>query len=148
MKQYRFRALITFDPAAREDAAPDHLGGTRTCCLIQPSYHEYFPARISWDKELPVQPGMRAVVSVAVADGEAEAFFTPGQRFTIWADALIGQTIRPDRMIGHGVIASPASPPLPPGSRRPGAAPSARAQADAAGRTGCASSWSAPGWLN
>ena len=106
MKQHRFRALITFGPAAREDSARGHLDGTRACCLVQPGYREYFPARISWDKELPVQPGMRAVVSVAVADGEAEAFFTPGQRFTIWADALIGQTIRPDRMIGHGVIAS------------------------------------------
>ena len=113
MKLYRFRALITFGPAAREDSARGHLDGTRACCLVQPGYREYFPARISWDKELPVQPGMRAVVSVAVADGEAEAFFPPGQRFTIWADALVGQTIRPDGMIGHGVIASPLSLPLP-----------------------------------
>jgi hypothetical protein len=114
VKQYRFRALITFDPAAREDFARSHLGATRTCCLVQPGYHEYFPARISWDKELPVRPEVRAVVSVALADGEAEAFFPPGQRFTIWADAVIGQTIRPDRMIGHGVVSSPASPPLLP----------------------------------
>ena len=113
MKQYGFRALITFDPAAREDAAPDHLGGTRTCCLIQPSYHEYFPARISWDKGLPVRPAVRAVVSVALADGTAETLFAPGQRFTIWADAVIGQTIRADSKLGHGVIASPVSLPLP-----------------------------------
>jgi hypothetical protein len=112
VKQYRFRALITFDPAAREYSTPGHLGGTRTCCLVQPGYHEYFPARISWDKELPVRPGVRAVVSVALADGEAEAFFAPGQRFTIWADAVIGQTIRADSKVGHGVISSPVPPPL------------------------------------
>jgi hypothetical protein len=112
MKQYRFRALITFDPSAREDSAPGHLSGTRTCCLVQPRDHEYFPARISWDKEPPMRPGVRAVISAALADGEAEAFFAPGQRFTIWADAVIGQTIRADGMIGHGVISSPVSPPL------------------------------------
>jgi hypothetical protein len=59
-----------------------------------------------------VRPGLRAVVNVALADGEAEAFFAPGQRFTIWADAVIGHTIRADSMAGHGVISSPVSPPL------------------------------------
>jgi hypothetical protein len=54
-----------------------------------------------------------AVVSVALADGEAVAFFAPGQHFTIWADAVIGQTIRADGMIGYGVISSPVPPPLP-----------------------------------
>lgn len=113
MRQYKFRALITFDLAAREDSAHSHLGATRTCCLIRPGYYEYFPARISWDKELPMRPGVRAVVSVALANGEAEAFFAPGQRFSIWASAVIGQTITADGMVGHGVIASPVSPPLP-----------------------------------
>jgi hypothetical protein len=114
VKQYGFRALITFDPAARQDCAPGHPRGTRACCLVQPGQGEYFPARISWDKELPVRPEVRAVVCLALADGEAEAFFAPGQRFTIWADAIVGQTIRADGMIGHGVISSsPVSLPLP-----------------------------------
>ena len=114
MRQYGFRALIAFDPAAGEDSTPGHLGGTRTCCLIQPGQGEYFPARISWDKEPPVRPGLRAVVNVALADGEADALFAPGQPFTIWADAVIGHTIRADGLAGHGVISSPISPPLPP----------------------------------
>ena len=105
MKQYGFRALIMFDLAARADSARGHLGGTRSCCLVQPGYHEYFPAQISWDKQLPVRPGVRAVVHVALADGTAEAFFAPGQRFTIWADAVIGQTITADGKLGHGVAA-------------------------------------------
>jgi hypothetical protein len=113
VKQHRFRALITLGPAAREDSARGHLGGTRTCCLVQPGYHQYFPARISWAKELPGRPGVCAVVSVALADGEAVAFFAPGQRFTIWADAVIDQTIMADGMVGHGVISSPVPPPLP-----------------------------------
>ena len=117
MRQYRFRALITFDPAARENPTPGHLGGTRKCCLVQPGQGEYFPARISWNKALPVRPGLRAVVSVALADGEAEAFFAPGQRFTIWVDAVIGQTIQANRMVGQGVISSPMSPPQPPAAR-------------------------------
>jgi hypothetical protein len=113
VRQYSFRALITFDLAAREESTRGHLGGTRTCCLVQPEYHEYFPARISWDTELPVRPGVRAVVSVVLADGEAEAFFATGQRFTIWADAVVGQTARADGMVGHGVISRPVSLPLP-----------------------------------
>ena len=106
MKQYRFGALITFGPAA------GHLGGPHACCLIQPRLGEYFPAAISC-RELPVGPGVRAVVSVALADGEAEVFFATGQHFTIWADAVIGQTIRAGGMAGHGVAASPVSLPLP-----------------------------------
>jgi hypothetical protein len=60
-----------------------------------------------------MRPGVRAVVSVALAEGEAEAFFAPGQRFTIWADAVIGQTIRAGGLAGSGVISCPVSLPPP-----------------------------------
>jgi hypothetical protein len=116
VKQYRFGAQITFGPAA------GHLGGPRACCLVQPGLGRYFPAAISCT-ELPVGPGVRAVVSVALADGEAEASFATGQPFTIWADAVIGHTIAADGMAGHGVVCSPVSLPLPPAHDAPAARP-------------------------
>jgi hypothetical protein len=99
VRQYRFRALVTFDLPAG-----GHLGGPRACCLVQPGHGKCFPAGISWDRELPVRPGAHVVLSVALDNGEAEAFFAPGQRFTIWADAVIGHTIRADGLAGSGVI--------------------------------------------
>ena len=45
------------------------------------------------------------MVNVALAECKAEAFFAPGQCFTIWADAVIGQTISADGKLGHGVAA-------------------------------------------
>jgi hypothetical protein len=116
VKQYRFGAQITFGPAA------GHPGGPHACCLVQPRMARYFPAAIS-GTELPVGPGVRAVVSVALADGEAEAFFPTGQHFTIWADAVIDHAIRAGGMAGHGVVCSPVSAPLP----RAHDAPAARA---------------------
>ena len=113
MRQYRFRAVITLDPAAREDAARGHLGGPHTCCLIQPGHGKYFPAVICLeDEELPLRRAVRAVLSATLSDREARALFAPGQRFTIWADAMVGHTIRADHLIGHGVISRPV--PLPP----------------------------------
>jgi hypothetical protein len=111
MRQYRFRALITPDPA--RDAARGHLGGTHTCCLVQPCHGTYFPAVISPDEELPLRPGDHAMVSTALGDGEAEAFFAPGQRFTIWADAVVGHTIQADGLLGQGVISCPVPWPPP-----------------------------------
>jgi hypothetical protein len=104
MRQNRFQALITLDPAAGQ------LRGPNALCLVQPGHGNCFPATISC-YELPVGPGARAAVSVILADGEAEAFFAIGQRFTIWADAVIGQTIRADGLVGSGVIFSKV--PLP-----------------------------------
>jgi hypothetical protein len=114
MRQYRFRAVITLDPAAREDAARGHLGGPHTCYVVQPGHGKYFPAAICLeDDELPLRPGIRAVLSAALADGEAKTLFAPGQRFTIWADAIIGHTVVADDLIGHGVISHRVSLPPP-----------------------------------
>jgi hypothetical protein len=52
------------------------------------------------------------MVTIALADGEAGAYFAPGQGFTIWADAIAGRTIRAEGMIGYGVICGPESPPV------------------------------------
>jgi hypothetical protein len=113
MRQYRFSALITLDPAARDDAEPGHLGGTHTCCLLQPCPGTYFPAVISPDEGVPLRPGDHAMVSTALGDGEAEAFFAPGQRFTIWADAVVGHTIQAGGLVGRGVISCPVPWPPP-----------------------------------
>jgi hypothetical protein len=117
MRRYRFRALVTFDPAAREGHASGSPGCSRAlvvhgCCLLQPSYsYDYFPAVISPDEEeLPrFLPGRHAVVTVALADGEAETFFAPGQRFAIWADAVVDDTVRAEGLVGRGFIQGPES---------------------------------------
>jgi hypothetical protein len=119
VRQYRFRARVTLDPAAREGPARSLTSRTRAltahdCCLLQPfCYRVYLPAVISPDRELPLQPGGRVVVIIALAGGEAEALFAPGQRFTIWADAVVGRTIRPEGLVGCGVICGRGAPPLP-----------------------------------
>ena len=119
MRQYRFRALVTPAPAAGEGPTRSLLRRPRAltahaCCLLQPfCYREYFPAVISQDEELPPQPGGHAVVTIALADGEAEALFAPGQGFTIWADGVVSHTIRAEGLVGYGVIRGRESPPLP-----------------------------------
>jgi hypothetical protein len=119
VRRYRFRALVTFDPAAREDRAPGAPSRTdaltvHACYLLQPlTCGEYFPAMISRDQEpRPTQPGGHAVVTIALADGEAEAFFAPGQRFRIWADGVVDHTIRAEGLVGYGIIRDPESSPL------------------------------------
>ena len=118
MRQYRFRALVTPDTAAREGPARGLTRRVRSltahdCCLLEPfCYRVYLPAVISPDGGLPLQPGRRVVVTIALADGEAEAHFAAGQRFTIWADGVVDRTIRPEGLVGYGVICARESPPL------------------------------------
>lgn len=118
VRQYRFRARVTLDTAAREGPARGLTSRMRAltahdCCLLQPfCYRVYLPAVISPDRELPLQPGGRVVVTIALAGGEAEALFAPGQRFTIWADAVVDRTIRPEGLVGYGVICGREAPPL------------------------------------
>ena len=102
------------DPAAHEGLARGFPGTTRpstarSCCLVEPFHHQYFPALISRDEKLPLRPEVHAVMTVALADGEAEAFFAPGQRFTIWSDAVVGHTICADGPVGYGIISRPSA---------------------------------------
>jgi hypothetical protein len=112
MRRYRFSALVTVDPAAHRMAWRD-ARRTPACYLVEPCCRMYFPALIAPDDELSARPAIRTVVSIALADGEAEAFFAPGQRFTIWADAIIGPAIRAHSRAGSGVISGLVSPPPP-----------------------------------
>jgi hypothetical protein len=113
VKQHRFSALITLNPAAGETSVRGRLGRLHTCCLVEPCHGTYFPAVISLDEHCAARAGIPAVLSSALATGEAGAFLAPGQRFTIWADAVVGHAVQADRLIGHGVIACHLSfPPL------------------------------------
>jgi hypothetical protein len=110
MRSRSFRVLVMLDPAAREDAPRPDPGGTRACCLLEPSRYTYFPAVISLGTEQPARTAARALVTISLRDSEAGAFFAPGQRFTIWADAVVGHTVQAHGLIGYGVI-SPTQPP-------------------------------------
>ena len=95
-----------------DTAARGQLRGTHACCLRQPYLGTYLPALISAEEVLTARAAMHAVISTPLADGEAEAFFAPGQRFTIWADAVVGHMMQAHGLIGHGIIARPNSSPL------------------------------------
>jgi hypothetical protein len=123
VRQYRFRVLVTPAPAAHEGPAQRLPSRVRAltaypCCLIQPAYHhEYFPAVISWDEQLPPSPAAHAMMIIALADGEAAAFFALGRCFTVWADGTVGRTIRAEGLVGYGLISGQISP-LPAGPVR------------------------------
>jgi hypothetical protein len=115
VRQYTFRALVNVAVAAGDAGTRRHTGDKPACTvptsgLVQPGYDQYFPAVISQDKESLPHSQEHVLVTVALADGEAEMLFAPGHRFTIWADGLIGPTVRPDALIGRGVISRRVSP--------------------------------------
>jgi len=93
-------ALVTFCP----DATPGYRNGTRTRCVVQPARRKYLPAGLSLGRTSPLRSAVPSVLSIPLADGEAEALFAPGQRFTIWADVMVGHTIRGEGLLGYGVI--------------------------------------------
>jgi hypothetical protein len=64
----------------------------------------YFPAVLARREPSPPRPAMYAVLSIPLSSGEREAFFPLGQRFIIWADAIVGRTTRGDGLVSHGII--------------------------------------------
>jgi hypothetical protein len=98
VKLFRFRALITLDPAAGPSAR-EYASGTRAL-LVQatrngkPGTAKFFPAMMTWDDEKnPLRPGDRAVVTVTITDAQAPAYLAAGQHFGLWGAGT-----------GHGVI--------------------------------------------
>ena len=93
VRRFRFRALVMI-----ESLAPGRLGrdsggldSSATHALMihaggagRPSSSKYFPATISRDDGRPLAPGERQVVTITIADDEADLFLGPGQPFTIW----------------------------------------------------------------
>lgn len=114
MRQYKFKALVILDHAARQDTAQCALGESWSCCVVEPSYCAYFPALISLEAAMPLQAKAHALVTIALNDREAGAFFAPGQRFTIWSDAVVDHSIQAVGLAGHGVISQCVSPPRRP----------------------------------
>jgi hypothetical protein len=120
VRRYRFRVLVTLGPPVPEGSARRLPNLARalagyTCCLIQPACRQgYFPALISRDQEPPLPHIEHAMMTIALADGEAEVLFNTGQRFTIWADGTVGRTVRAEGLVGYGIVSCQTSP-LPAG---------------------------------
>ena len=105
VRQARFRAIITLDPAeprpatlhppALEYPNPTRALVVRARPLRNAGSIRYFPAEICWDSEQPLHPGDRATVTITVTDDEASAYLDTGQRFALWSGGDVG----------HGIIA-------------------------------------------
>ena len=106
MRICAFSALVTFDLAACGGAASRYLRGTRARCVVQACHQQYFLGMLSAAKLPRPEPAAHALLTVALRDGEAEAFFAPGRRLTIWADAIVGTTICGSGLVGYGVTES------------------------------------------
>lgn len=99
MRTFRFRAVVTLgnsvpDVPASHYPTGRHMVMVHACRPDQPGSERGFPAALCRDDEAPLRPSEHAVVTVTVAGDEADNYFGPGQRFTLWAGADIG----------HGVI--------------------------------------------
>jgi hypothetical protein len=94
-RQFKFKAVISLDPAARLPAA-DHSAETHSIMVHasrpdQPGSDRYFPAVIARDDEQPLSPGdSRVAVTISVPDDEASEFFSPGRPFSLWTGTDIG----------------------------------------------------------
>lgn len=104
LRQLRFRALITLDPAGAPSVLPSrpsrpqaqgYLNYTHSLMvqalrLRAPGGVRTFPAEICWDDEAPLHPGDHAEVTITVTDDEAPEFLGAGQRFTLWSGGDVG----------------------------------------------------------
>jgi len=126
-----FNICVTLDPAANRSAARGYVDGTRTRCVVEVSGATYLPGRLSSTETPRPRSVAEAVLTTLMADGEAKDYFAAGQRFTIWADVIVGDRVRGDGLIGWGTVCGAESPATPatndaPTSRSPLAAALAR----------------------
>jgi hypothetical protein len=94
VRQFRFRALVTFDswapahrtrdPGRGRDLSVTHALMVHAWHADQPSSGKYFPAVISRDDGRPLVSGERQVVTITITDDQAPQFLAPGRPFTIW----------------------------------------------------------------
>jgi hypothetical protein len=106
-----FRAMVALDPNC-DSAVDAHLSGTRTHRVIELYRRKYFPALLSCEGQPPLG-GPNILMRIVLTDTEADVFFARSQRFTVWADAIVGETIRGEGLVGYGVISCQEPPPLP-----------------------------------
>lgn len=112
MEQHTFNALIRFDAPARHDLGLRYLDGTRTYGILKSCGGRYFPASICCCVPQSSQRVLHATVHISLLPGEADALFTGGQIFTVWADAIVSDiSVRGTGLLGDGVMAGrePAS---------------------------------------
>lgn len=94
-RQFRFKAVISLDPAARlpaaQDTAETHSVMVHASRPDLPGSDRYFPAVIARDDEHPLSPGdSRVIVTISVPDDEAAEFFSPGRPFALWTGTDVG----------------------------------------------------------
>lgn len=105
MRQFRFTVLVTFEDAALAAVSQGYMNGSRTHCVVQPRHQVFLPGVLARVEPSPPS-AMMTILAIHLTDEEAEAFFAPGQRLTIWADAMVGRTIWGERLVGCGVVCS------------------------------------------
>jgi hypothetical protein len=97
MKQFKFRAVLTLEPAARDHQSKRYPSGTHSLLVRcgRPGLSKYFPANLYPAGGRPLESGdSHVVVTLEVSGDDACAFLWPGQRITLWNG----------RDVGHGVI--------------------------------------------
>jgi hypothetical protein len=99
-RQFKFKAIISLDPAAqlpaaRFPAAPypaeTHSVMVHAWAPGLPGSDRYFPAVIVRDDEQALRPGdSDVIVTISVPDDEASEFFSPGRPFALWTGTDVG----------------------------------------------------------
>ena len=105
-----FNICVTLDPAANRSAARGSVNGTPARCVVEISSATYLPGRLSCTETPRSHSVAEAVLTTLIADGEATDYFATGQRFTIWADVIVGDRVRGDGLIGWGTVCGAESP--------------------------------------
>jgi hypothetical protein len=98
VKQFRFRALVTFDAVAPDRPVRQYPSGTHALMVhIQRSASAgsdiFFPAVITQDDDKPLRPGVRTVVTITLPSDATAASLGAGQHFTLWGGSDIGHGI-------------------------------------------------------
>lgn len=117
VQEHTLRVRVTLDLAAAERVARCYQNGRRTHCIIQSANGTYLPAALT--RGAPsTEPAPACLLIVYLAPGEAEVLFPLGDRFIIWADVTIGQTVQAKGLLGHGTTyeheSSAGQPPYSP----------------------------------
>jgi hypothetical protein len=112
LRQFRFRALITLDPAGPRSSplhppAQQYPNHTHALVVLAHPLHgadrcRYFPAETCWDGGEPLHPGDHAVVTLTVNDDEAGEFLGTGQQFVLWSGGDVGHGVVSRRVFSEG----------------------------------------------
>lgn len=98
MKQFRFRALVTFDAVTPDRPARQYPNGTHALMVhIRRSASAggdmFFPAVITQDDDKPLRPGIHPVVTITLTSHGTAAPLDAGQHFALWGGDDVGHGI-------------------------------------------------------